>query len=80
MAKSALMVRAFLKAMSVPIAALSSGWICASVTKRKVNGSGAGAAKSDEGVAAARPVAPRRVRNCLRVVTSLMISPDGLRE
>ena len=44
--------------------------------KRKENGSAAGAAKSEEGVAAARPVAPRRVRNCLRVVTSLMISFD----
>jgi len=40
------------------------------VMKRKVKGScgGANAAKTEEGMAAERPVAPSRVRNCLRLV------------
>jgi hypothetical protein len=46
------------------------------VRKRKENDSLWGVAKSEEGAAAARPVAPRRVRNWRRVVTSLMISFD----
>ncbi|HWW23162.1 MAG TPA: hypothetical protein VNY78_04625 [Edaphobacter sp.] len=69
MAKSALRVRAFLKAMSVPMAALSSGWMWVSVRKMKVKGSTGGAAKTEGVTAAEMPAAPRRVRNWRRVVT-----------
>jgi hypothetical protein len=62
-------VRAFLKAMSVPMVALSSGWMWASVRKRKVKGSVGGAAKTEGLTAAEMLVAPRRVRNWRRVVT-----------
>jgi len=46
--------------MPVPMAALSSGWMWASVRKRKVKDSADGAAKTEGLMAAERPVAPRR--------------------
>jgi hypothetical protein len=57
-----------LKAISVPITPFNSGCRWASVTKRKVNASCEDAANREEGIAAEIPVAPRRVRNCLRLV------------